>query len=290
MRREQCRPHRQCAEPWGSPPLARGTDEAAEGGSKDAGITPACAGNSASIYAQILHARDHPRLRGEQLSSAFSFLVILGSPPLARGTGEPRRTYCRGSGITPACAGNSCIISVSATAARDHPRLRGEQKSSATKSSGSAGSPPLARGTGIISSFSFSFARITPACAGNSESARDGQIAAEDHPRLRGEQLLPQPLPQNGEGSPPLARGTEMLSKTLYATARITPACAGNSKRFFCVNHRIWDHPRLRGEQFLRPLTLFGPKGSPPLARGTVVIVLSSVQKNGITPACAGNR
>ena len=151
----------------GSPPLARGTDEAAEGGSKDAGITPACAGNSASIYAQILHARDHPRLRGEQLSSAFSFLVILGSPPLARGTGEPRRTYCRGSGITPACAGNSCIISVSATAARDHPRLRGEQKSSATKSSGSAGSPPLARGTGIISSFSFSFARITPACAGN---------------------------------------------------------------------------------------------------------------------------
>ena len=151
----------------GSPPLARGTDEAAEGGSKDAGITPACAGNSASIYAQILHARDHPRLRGEQLCISTALIIFLGSPPLARGTGEPRRTYCRGSGITPACAGNSCIISVSATAARDHPRLRGEQKSSATKSSGSAGSPPLARGTGIISSFSFSFARITPACAGN---------------------------------------------------------------------------------------------------------------------------
>ena len=31
----------------------------------------------------------------------------MGSPPLARGTGEKTGSYCNEGGITPACAGNS---------------------------------------------------------------------------------------------------------------------------------------------------------------------------------------
>ena len=53
---------------------------------------------------------------------------------------------------------------------------------------------------------------------------------------------------------------------------------------------RTGDHPRLRGEQAADKVKQLLEKGSPPLARGTVVVVLPMRIKSGITPACAGNR
>ena len=111
----------------GSPPLARGTEEAAEGSGILEGITPACAGNSARRSHPPGLLRDHPRLRGEQFTYPSADRHSIGSPPLARGTAfeEARGGYP--IGITPACAGNSPSSRYSAHKAGDHPRLRGEQ-------------------------------------------------------------------------------------------------------------------------------------------------------------------
>ena len=70
---------------------------------------------------------------------------------------------------------------------------------------------------------------------------------------------------------------------------RITPACAGNSRHIRRYPRRRWDHPRLRGEQlfFLRATQTV--RGSPPLARGTVLKQFYHYGDGGITPACAGN-
>ena len=55
----------------GSPPLARGTGSVAALRSARAGITPACAGNRPIRIDYSIQYRDHPRLRGEQVSHSY---------------------------------------------------------------------------------------------------------------------------------------------------------------------------------------------------------------------------
>ena len=111
----------------GSPPLARGTGEIGSDYNKDFRITPACAGNSTLRSNNVESSRDHPRLRGEQLTVSDANKMIVGSPPLARGTDCLAVEGGGGNGITPACAGNSPPSEWQGIALEDHPRLRGEQ-------------------------------------------------------------------------------------------------------------------------------------------------------------------
>ena len=90
-------------------------------------------------------------------------------------------------------------------------------------------------------------------------------------------------------GSPPLARGTATTISTIIFGRRITPACAGNSKRGYSITGCGGDHPRLRGEQYYMRFLATCQVGSPPLARGTGYTAKGSQEKWGITPACAGN-
>ena len=92
----------------GSPPLARGTAGHAAAVQRLVGITPACAGNSPFACALFGAFKDHPRLRGEQRPTRRIDGFMAGSPPLARGTAFTTDEIIMLSGITPACAGNSC--------------------------------------------------------------------------------------------------------------------------------------------------------------------------------------
>ncbi len=153
------------------------------------------------------------------------------------------------SGITPACAGNRHRNAYIARAAWDHPRLRGEQSVISPFMFFAAGSPPLARGTAIQVSNAGMLIGITPACAGNRYLPASPSLCCQDHPRLRGEQVLPASPRVGSLGSPPLARGTANIRHRFILLSRITPACAGNS--FWCLVATVGrrDHPRLRGEQ-----------------------------------------
>ena len=92
----------------GSPPLARGTVFDILDSYPVLRITPACAGNSRLPEPCRRQSEDHPRLRGEQCVHGYKHHTKLGSPPLARGTVcREGKIQCR-TGITPACAGNSC--------------------------------------------------------------------------------------------------------------------------------------------------------------------------------------
>ena len=168
--------------------------------------------------------------------------------------------------------------------------MRGEQRHARLISGRGAGSPPLARGTALHIVAKAAYAGITPACAGNRNVCRGNLTARRDHPRLRGEQ------PPHGDGadiqqgSPPLARGTAVKRPCVRVTCRITPACAGNSYPLLCVLKRHGDHPRLRGEQPHSKIPCKIQRGSPPLARGTVLETQREETQPGITPACAGNR
>ena len=107
---------------------------------------------------------------------------------------------------------------------------------------------------------------------------------------MRGEQAISSQIWSDRSGSPPLARGTDVIIGIILVLHGITPACAGNScaaNPCACAGR---DHPRLRGEQkavYDDGVTL---AGSPPLARGTVAMLNGKTTGRRITPACAGNR
>ena len=167
-------------------------------------------------------------MRGEQVLMKLLKNITLGSPPLARGTGNAGTMHGGTSRITPACAGNSATVAVARAMHGDHPRLRGEQIPGYPFLHAATGSPPLARGTGEIKAAMLTLTGITPACAGNRPVPGRPRENGRDHPRLRGEQLANTLNRIRAEGSPPLARGTETLY-ILYGRQRgITPACAGN--------------------------------------------------------------
>ena len=213
----------------GSPPLARGTATPNNVESITSRITPACAGNRAARLTRGRAVTNHPRLRGEQGCVWDVTADGAGSPPLARGTAAEIFIFLLSGGITPACAGNRCLNHLQASIHKDHPRLRGEQNLFHRPAPCGAGSPPLARGTDQSTKGGDGMTRITPACAGNRLRLCAYVAQFEDHPRLRGEQLLPVPPLSCAPGSPPLARGTALAAALGPLLTRITPACAGNS-------------------------------------------------------------
>ena len=89
------------------------------------------------------------------------------------------------------------------------------------------GSPLLARGKETTVVHMLSEIGIIPACAGKSRGSRSLGMARQDHPRLRGEKAIKEEFSAFLRGSPPLARGKELVVETVWFLIGITPACAG---------------------------------------------------------------
>ena len=213
----------------GSPPRVRGTAPLPFRRGLRAGITPACAGNSHLKFLLFFRNKDHPRVCGEQVFLLSSFGFYKGSPPRVRGTGKPAARNLWAARITPACAGNRCVDLRRKPRQRDHPRVCGEQFGDGAPVLGEAGSPPRVRGTGLSSPCLAPASRITPACAGNSRCRVLVSVAAQDHPRVCGEQRSWTGCSGPGRGSPPRVRGTDGRADGGLVGTGITPACAGNS-------------------------------------------------------------
>ena len=152
----------------------------------------------------------------------------------------------------------------------DHPRVCGEQPSNSSSMSSTRGSPPRVRGTVLEPRLRARKIRITPACAGNSFYCVSPHIHIGDHPRVCGEQVHRSASVTGFPGSPPRVRGTASSVSETASSGRITPACAGNSRRIPAPAMQTWDHPRVCGEQLLYTLQSRRPTGSPPRVRGTV--------------------
>ena len=170
------------------------------------------------------------------------------------------------------------------------------------------GSPPRARGKAVVVALGHVHGGITPACAGKrhpwyrrSAKPEDhprvrgekswrlrGSFPGQDHPRVRGEKFCVCSAVSRLLGSPPRARGKVDWVRREYGGDRITPACAGKRYRYNRGVLRAWDHPRVRGEKSTGGTATAVLLGSPPRARGKVVVGQIHLRAGGITPACAG--
>jgi len=193
----------------GSPPRARGALGGSGAATGPRGITPACAGSTASWRATTAGTRDHPRVRGEHTCMSVSLMPDSGSPPRARGAQRDAEDDLEDRGITPACAGSPSTTLSPSSGNRDHPRVRGEHTLHAIASDAVDGSPPRARGALPGCERREHTQRITPACAGSTDGPADPDEAPritpacagsrrrwwaasrspQDHPRVRGEHL-----------------------------------------------------------------------------------------------------
>ena len=170
-----------------------------------------------------------------------------GSPPLARERHEHYQGREPEFGITPACAGTTSNSSVVSGSIRDHPRLRGNDMIMRTRKIFSVGSPPLARERQVYFLHFTGLERITPACAGTTYFWLLYQPPAQDHPRLRGNDLSDFSEETQDLGSPPLARERRKVIADVNPSTGITPACAGTTTLASWTQRIKWDHPRLRG-------------------------------------------
>ena len=109
----------------GSSPLARGLQAWVEEGEVKMGIIPARAGFTQSPSKNFPCSRDHPRSRGVYRVQVRTGDALIGSSPLARGLRRARTPNKVRSGIIPARAGFTRILTLKRSLRRDHPRSRG---------------------------------------------------------------------------------------------------------------------------------------------------------------------
>ena len=211
---------------------------------------------------------DHPRTRGEKFVFQVHLLPFRGSPPHTRGKVDICVVMVYNVGITPAHAGKSVKGLYYFLFVKDHPRTRGEKLFSSHAHLYPVGSPPHTRG------------KVTF----NGKPVLDTQ----DHPRTRGEKTLTELRSSTILGSPPHTRGKVSTAPVFPCYLRITPAHAGKRLPCRCFGLSLWDHPRTRGEKFVRNHCKRRNIGSPPHTRGKDPCHQDTFLLHRITPAHAG--
>ena len=156
----------------GSSPLSRGIPLDAYMSALRQGIIPALAGNTCDLLKMSTRCTDHPRSRGEYISTSLAEDYRAGSSPLSRGILRPRLLYQIPRGIIPALAGNTRRSFGSIRRLPDHPRSRGEYFQNPGRTSTSSGSSPLSRGIRGAPPPGTPPPRIIPALAGNTRRGR----------------------------------------------------------------------------------------------------------------------
>ena len=145
------------------------------------------------------------------------------------------------------------------------------------------------RGTSIRDARRALHRRLTPAGAGNIETARGSTCSRRAHPRRCGEHPVDEAYATLDPGSPPQVRGTSPLGKRRYTRHRLTPAGAGNISASPASSSMRGAHPRRCGEHPSRIPVIRTSLGSPPQVRGTSGGGRDDARVDGLTPAGAGN-
>ena len=231
----------------------------------------------------------HPRVRGDILSDGAFRLYVSGSPPRARGHLGGGPVDVRLLGLTPACAGTSCLTALSGCMCRAHPRVRGDIGWEPAYDTVVAGSPPRARGHRDHCDADAALPGLTPACAGTSVVFRKSSARRRAHPRVRGDiRDIERHDCAGTDSSPPRARGHLPEPVTQVSVSGLTPACAGTSQLPRAFTAAAQAHPRVRGDNDGPGGGVRAGRGSPPRARGHRIPAMTEQLVHGLTPACAG--
>ena len=171
----------------GSSPHTRGAPAASPNTNRALRIIPAYAGSTPSGMTRRGTSKDHPRIRGEHRRRHRIQIGHYGSSPHTRGARLRPIPQGEGWGIIPAYAGSTERMLGGRVVSGDHPRIRGEHRSSAAILRIVCGSSPHTRGARVHQT-TMTTRRV-------------------DHPRIRGEHGSGPTRRSSSSGSSPHTRG-----------------------------------------------------------------------------------
>ena len=191
----------------GTSPRARGKPDTARSEKDHKRNIPACAGKTELLLVAAYGIEEHPRVRGENEGVGEAEGLGAGTSPRARGKRGGLRFKERFKGNIPACAGKTEGFHDGFLSVSEHPRVRGENPSSALGAIYQRGTSPRARGKHVRSVTRSSSTRNIPACAGKTLRAKCSDCCWEEHPRVRGENSPAARCAIFFPGTSPRARG-----------------------------------------------------------------------------------
>ena len=150
------------------------------------------------------------------------------------------------------------------------------------------GSSPRVRGKLTRPKEATTIPGLIPACAGKTAASPLDCVNVPAHPRVCGENSVYAQTNDAGRGSSPRVRGK--LPSTIGPNDEngLIPACAGKTCcriLRLCVARA---HPRVCGENLLKPAPIKVFKGSSPRVRGKQMFREVPAPLTGLIPACAG--
>ena len=213
--------------------------------------------------------RDHPRIRGEHDIGLLALDLVSGSSPHTRGAQRYAQSTYSLDRIIPAYAGSTASMPATASARRDHPRIRGEHAVATELARHLTGSSPHTRGARCARQPGSYRWRIIPAYAGSTPCGR--------------------PVRAGLLGSSPHTRGAPSRWCSRSLPRGIIPAYAGSTSGVKSASSLSSDHPRIRGEHLTQARQAKSMSGSSPHTRGAQPRQAHRPPVPGVIPAYAGS-
>ncbi len=271
----------------GTPPQARGRRLDLEQRGGDRWNTPASAGTTRGRTGGRGRPGEHPRKRGDDPGRGLQGTVT-GTPPQARGRPLHGGANAAESRNTPASAGTTAPQRGSGPCAREHPRKRGDDTREDSLAGLFTGTPPQARGRRANGVHGGAERGNTPASAGTTTSSGMRSRVTQEHPRKRGDDGITHDVERGALGTPPQARGRQLIRQHGVLARRNTPASAGTTRMRPPTDRPTAEHPRKRGDDDGAPRSDDVHAGTPPQARGRRADGRPRRRLHGNTPASAG--
>ena len=273
---------------WGSSPLTRGKQASPRSSRKKIGLIPAHAGKTRRGALSALCLPDHPRSRGENVTTVIASPGSPGSSPLTRGKQCEAPGLHEDAGIIPAHAGKTSPTYNATPTTWAHPHSRGENTISSTEPITLGGSSPLTRGKPHRDRVLGHEGGLIPTHTRKTSCPDSSPSPTRAHPRSRGENASNFYVPFQSQGSSPLTRGKPGDRASDRLPRRLIPAHAGKTVRFRRLLARSRAHPRSREENILSRFFTKSHTGSSPLTRGKRIELLRAVPEPGLIPTHAG--
>ena len=130
--------------------------------------------------------------------------------------------------------------------------------------------------------------RLIPACAGKTVHVPRCDRGRGAHPRVCGENRRARMAGVSPRGSSPRVRGKRQRRRRDPRRRRLIPACAGKTPASRRARQGRRAHPRVCGENSMRPPVAASVSGSSPRVRGKRGGGPGRTSSPGLIPACAG--
>ena len=252
-------------------------------------LTPACAGSTLGNHLRTAPESTYPRVCGEHVSSDVSDVSQHDLPPRVRGARNKIDIEAHPVRLTPACAGSTPVRRRRAMAQPTYPRVCGEHAVIVPVVGYGFDLPPRVRGALLHPCDRAAQLRLTPACAGSTIHSTGAVASVTTYPRVCGEHANGRCTMARYGDLPPRVRGARSTGASRWCTGRLTPACAGSTRRGLHCHVRLPTYPRVCGEHVIAASDNWIDADLPPRVRGARWPASRQRDRCRLTPACAGS-